>query len=156
MYAAPPAELPYYESQPIPNGYHLESRARRGLVIAGAITLGVPYVFSASVASSSKDDRDTWLVLPVVGPFIDFGSRKGCDTAYCGSGDSDARFLLMLDGLTQAAGATMLIVGLAYPQKLLVRDNVWLGPGDAPKPSWSIAPRVFGRTGAGLAFASQF
>src|SRR5690242_1480294 len=43
-YAAP-MELRYVEGRPIPPGYHVETRARRGLVVAGPIVFGIPYVF---------------------------------------------------------------------------------------------------------------
>src|SRR5688572_15787699 len=59
----PPAEYPpvgpkrmnYEEGQPIPPGYRVETRARRGLIIAGAVTFGVTYLLSAFAASIAVD-----------------------------------------------------------------------------------------------------
>src|SRR5882724_2963047 len=77
-YAPPvaPLELRYVEGRPVPAGYHVEMRPRKGLVISGAIVFGVPYFLSLSVAASSKNDADRWLYAPLVGPFVDLGRRN--------------------------------------------------------------------------------
>src|SRR5690242_12180038 len=62
-----PAELPYHEGRRIPEGYHPETRARRGLVITGTIFLGTAYALSLSVAASSRYEPDRWLYLPLIG-----------------------------------------------------------------------------------------
>lgn len=69
--------------------------------------------------------------------------------------DSAAKFLLMLYGMVQMAGATMLSFGVAMTQCLLVRDDVFAVSG-RPAVAWSIAPRTLGRAGAGLSFGAAF
>jgi hypothetical protein len=158
-------ELRYVEGRPIPAGYHLETRPRKGLVVSGSLVFGIPYFLSLSVAASSKYDPDRWLYAPVFGPFVDLGKRKeSCTTFGNGtfgttttcSDDSSERFFLMADGLMQAAGATMFILGMALPQKLLVRDDApFVGSKQSPF-TWAVAPRTMGRSGYGLGLAGTF
>src|SRR5207248_3193025 len=96
-YAPPPPGYAYapalrvpdsvpYEGGPIPAGYHVESRPRRGLLIGGAVILGVPYVLGLSIASGEDfPNRTGWLVVPGVGPWITLATRH---RAGCGGSDS--------------------------------------------------------------------
>ncbi len=160
-----PTELRYVEGRPIPGGYHLETRPRKGLVVAGPIVFGVPYFLSLSVAASSRYDPDRWLYAPVVGPFIDLAGRKeDCTTSpqgtqityYNCSDDSTTRFFLMFDGLMQVSGMTMLILGLALPQQVLVRDDAPFVGSKNKSFAWSVAPQTFGRSGYGVGMAAIF
>jgi hypothetical protein len=160
-----PMEMRYIEGKPVPEGYHLETRPRKGLVISGAIIFGVPYFLSLSVAASSRYDPDQWLYAPLVGPFIDLGNRKdSCSTTPAGFGntntycseDSSERFFLMADGLMQVAGATMLVLGLALPQRLLVRDDAPYVGSSRSHFAWAVAPQTMGRSGYGLGLAGTF
>jgi hypothetical protein len=96
--------------EPMPPGYHPVARARRGLIIAGAVTLGSLYLFSFLAASEASTSA---LYLPVLGPF-----------AQLASGDDGARAVLLLDGLGQAAGAIMLIAGATTTTTILVRNDL--------------------------------
>jgi hypothetical protein len=133
--------------------------------VSGSIVFGVPYVLSASVAGSSKVDADTWLYVPLAGPFIDLANRKEkctpspvsqVQTNFNCNDDSGERFFLMTDGLMQVAGATLLIFGLAMPQKLLVRDDAPFTGSTRSHFAWSIAPRTMGRSGYGIGLAGEF
>jgi len=162
-------EMRYVDGRPIPPGYHMESRPKKGLVVAGSIVFGVAYVFSASVAASSQFTADRWLYLPVFGPFADLASRgskcttntvpisPGVDntTQFCDD-DSGARFFLMLDGLMQVSGATMLILGLALPTRLLVRDDAPYTGSTGSNFAWTIRPKTMGRAGYGLGVDGVF
>jgi len=120
-----PAVLPYVQGSPAPRGYVLEEYHPRGLIIGGAVTLGVLYSISLSVAASNDFNRaNGWLAVPVVGPFGWLATRK---TPICGSGqytytcnegdESSNRTMVALDGMGQVAGAAMLIAGLAITRK---------------------------------------
>ena len=111
-----PAVLPYVQGSPAPRGYVLEEYHPRGLIIGGAVTLGVLYSISLSVAASNDFNRaNGWLAVPVVGPFGWLATRK---TPICGSGqytytcnegdESSNRTMVALDGMGQVAGAAML------------------------------------------------
>jgi hypothetical protein len=162
-------EIRDVEGRPVPSGYHRETRVRKGLVVSGPIIFGIPYILSASVAASSRFEPDRWLYLPVVGPFADLGARGShCsrDTLLVSPGvtntsetcvdDTAARFFLMLDGLMQTAGATMLILGLALPHHLLVRDDAPYTGSVPGQFAWTIGPRSMGRTGYGLGVDGVF
>jgi hypothetical protein len=157
--------MKYVEGKPIPAGYHLETRVRKGLVVSGPIIFGVPYLLSMSVAASSKYEPDRWLYAPVFGPFVNLASRSddcnpnvssGTNSSFQCAGDSSTRFFLMLDGLMQTAGATMLILGLALPQTLLVRDDAPYTGKHGTHVAWTISPYSMGRAGSGLALSGTF
>jgi hypothetical protein len=159
-------EMKYVEGKPIPPGYHVETRVRKGLVVSGPIILGVPYLLSMSVAASSKYEPDRWLYAPVFGPFINLATRSddcnpnglsgSTSSSVVCAGDSSTRFFLMLDGLMQTAGATMLILGLALPQTLLVRDDAPYTGKNGSHFAWTIAPYSMGKAGSGLAWTGTF
>jgi hypothetical protein len=162
---AQPLEMKYVEGRPIPAGYHLETRARRGLVVSGPIIFGVPYLLSMSVAASSHYQPDRWLYAPVVGPFVNLATRaddcdpnnsSGSSNVTVCSGDSGIRFFLMLDGLMQTAGATLLVLGLALPQHLLVRDDAPFTGANKSNFAWAISPYAIGRSGYGVGINGIF
>lgn len=115
----PPSTLPFEEGQTIPSGYLLKTRSVRSLVITGSISFGISYLISiltgATVVSSNRNDgmKLTPMFAPVVGPFIAIGTAKA---------DGAGTLWLVLDGLAQTAGLTMLIYGLKAEEKFLERE----------------------------------
>ncbi|KYF98911.1 hypothetical protein BE17_11165 [Sorangium cellulosum] len=116
----------YEEGQTVPEGYRVEGRARRGLVIAGAVTFGVTYILSAMVglvaeagdrASGGSGAAYMPLYIPLAGPFVTIGTAEA---------KGGGVFMLMVDGLAQVGGVAMFIGGLAAPEKKLVRNDVSL------------------------------
>jgi hypothetical protein len=132
------------EGQPVPYGYHPEARAKKGLVITGAVLFGVLYLLSTLVAAANDDsyneNRYSALWIPVVGPFIQLGSSTNA------SGDDQ---IFVLDGLAQTAGVTMLVLGLAFPRHILVRN-------DLATMSFVPAPMRVGHDGGGLGLVGRF
>jgi hypothetical protein len=125
-----------------PPGYHTESRARTGLVVAGGVMLGVSYILSLTGALSAQANGNTLyepLYVPVVGPFITLGSAHMFQRT--GDGLVEAgRVLgsigLIFDGLIQVTGASLVVAGLAARKDVVVRDSVGdpevsFGPGGA-------------------------
>jgi hypothetical protein len=132
-----PATVDYEEGDPIPPGYRLKTRMRKKLAIAGAATFGGAFILSALVSgmlssNNSRSDEFGWLSVPLAGPFITIGTAhsQNAGTAW-----------LVVDGVTQAVGATLLVVGLASHEKYLERDpfvaktsklpTLAVGPGSA-------------------------
>ena len=146
----PPGAWPRYikdweEGQPIPYGYHPEKRARKGLVIPGAVMFGVAYLLSTLVAAADDGNyeggnRYTALWIPVIGPFIQMGRSTTV-------GDDNQMFFL--DGAAQTAGLTMLVLGLAFPRTILVRN-------DLGTISLLPTPMHVGRDGTGLGLVGRF
>ena len=147
-----PDNVPY-EGGPIPAGYHLEDRPRRGLVIGGAVILGVPYVLGLSIASGQDfPNKTSWLVVPGLGPWITLAARhrSGCAVSDSCSGDAldnVTRTFLVLDALMQTAGAVMFIAGIASPRTVIARDFVG---------RLRLAPTSIGQTGYGARVIGTF
>ena len=148
-----PESVPY-NGGPVPAGYHVEERTRRGLVIGGAVTLGVPWVLGLTIASGYDfSNQSGWLVVPALGPWLTIATRdaeKDCSyyaqSVSC-SQDNSVRTVLILDGLTQAAGAFMLIYGMASTKKVITRDFVG---------SLHFTPARMGRFGYGGVLSGEF
>ncbi len=110
--------VPEEDTQAPPDGYSVSYRRRKGLLIAGPITLGVPYFYSALVASIGHDSGTSSvdpLIIPVVGPFIEMGNTNGSWTA---------NLVLAADGAAQVAGAVMLYYGLTSKKRVFVRNDL--------------------------------
>jgi hypothetical protein len=134
----------------IPPGYTKDSKIRKGLVIGGAVTFGATWLLSVAVGAIAVEVEETdeslggdsdgvspadagMLMIPVAGPFISIATYDA------GTG---AGTLLAIDGLAQAGGLAMLIIGLAAQKDVLVRT------GDV---EMTVTPVVGqGRTGLGL------
>ena len=142
----------YEDGEPIPPGYHAETRIRSGLVVGGAVTFGCLYLLSVLVGaaisdanksrsayggSSSSSDNGDFLFVPVAGPFLQMTKTES----------SSGNVTLAIDGIAQAAGATMLIVGLTSPKTVLVRND--LG-------SVQVLPMKMGQDGGGLGLVGTF
>jgi hypothetical protein len=147
-----PARLRYREDAPIPRGYHVEERIRKGLVIGGAITLGIPYTIGLAAASGSSFRNESgWLALPALGPFITLGRRRadchaGSEAVSC-FGDVMLGFALVLDGMVQTAGATLLLIGVSTRKTELVRNDL---------ATVSLLPGPIGKSGYGLHAIGSF
>lgn len=138
-----PRTLPYNPDDPIPYGYHVSTRVRRGLIGGGAGLMGGLWFLSVIVAAAAQDtyNKDQWIPLffPVGGPFAAMATLHSSDFG---------TMTLLLDGFGQAGGLAMLIVGAAVPEKRLVRDELTGAPSFQLTPTVSVRPVVgFGSTG---------
>jgi hypothetical protein len=126
----PPAVIDSWEpGDPIQPGYHPGERARRELIIAGAVIFGVFYhlsvlgaalanvrfcpSFSSRGCGGARDVNAAALFVPAVGPFLQMTQTT----------DATGNVLNIIDGVTQSGGLAMLIIGLASRQKVLVRND---------------------------------
>ncbi|MFT3771069.1 MAG: hypothetical protein QM820_37110 [Minicystis sp.] len=126
----------------IPPGYQAIQRMRPELVTAGAVTFGVTYVLTGlggAIGADAGCSGCTSLLVPVVGPFLMMPSTESVT----------GRFALALDGITQVAGVTMFVVGLAAPRTILVRS-------DLAKTRIVPTPMRFGNHGTGLGLVGTF
>lgn len=156
--ALPPGmELPYRDGDPIPPGYRVIEQKRRGLIIAGSLTAGVPWALGvAAAAGANFEDKTGWLVVPVLGPWLMIAAGGANEDRSCGSFDTDEsdcydnnaalRGVLALDGLVQAAGAVMFACGMTIPRKRLIREDVTV----------SMLPSRVGRDGYGMGLVGSF
>jgi hypothetical protein len=84
----------------------------------------------------SKDNGD-FLFVPVAGPFLQMTRTDS----------SSGNVTLAIDGIAQAAGATMLIVGITSPKTVLVRNDL----GQV-----RVLPMRMGQDGGGLGLVGTF
>lgn len=139
-----PRYLDYEEGDAIPPGYRTGTRVRKGLVVGGAVTLGVSYlltIFVAGIGQLANDVGSTGsrdygpLLIPVVGPFI------GIATTHASNGGA---FGLAFLGVAQTAGLGMLIGGIAAPKTVLIRN-------EAGSVKLQVVPQLgMGSTGLGV------
>lgn len=116
-----PEEMNYIDGTPIPYGYTRVEKTRKGLVIAGAVTLGVVYGFSAAFGAigqdlknaneTSTDTSSMWI--PIAGPFLQMRHTE----------TNTGKLFFFNVGLAQTAGALMLVYGLTQPRTLLIRND---------------------------------
>lgn len=127
----PPLRYRYIEGTPLPEGYHIEHRANRGLVGGGAALFAVPYLIGAFGAISVQGEGSSgWLGIPLVGPWLALGQRESS----CGEigepspggfdcfADSAGSGLLITSGVMQAVGVGMITLGLIQTREYAVAD----------------------------------
>lgn len=152
-----PALLPYRAGLPIPPGYRVEHRAATGIIVGGLATFGIAYGTALVIAASAKGDGTGWLGVPVIGPWAAIGARSYHCTNdpllanQCVSGAfSEVQTIAALsaDGVIQAAGAVLFVVGLASGHDELVRTDLPV--------SFRVLPRKVGADGFGFGLDGRF
>jgi hypothetical protein len=131
------AEQPYEAGAPVPRGYRVETSTRDAAASArkaGLLFFGVGYG-AAYVGALAVPGRVAALYVPVIGPFTVLEGRE-----------TWVKGLLIADGVVQAAGAVLLIGGIAGSGEQLLRVD-WAG--------LTLAPTA-GPTGAGLEVMADF
>ena len=146
-----PRYLPYRVGEPAPPGYIFDEQVRRGPLIGGLITLGVPYLIGLLVASQENySNKKGYLLVPVLGPWLTLITRdSSCDPTLPISDcieDSASRFVLVLDGILQTGGAVLASSGIfntrkRYMLKLEEGPASSALPAAAP-PSVTLLPRA--------------
>lgn len=132
-----PRKIPYDEERSAPLGYREGTEPRRGMWITGLSIFASTYGLTALIGGAivaEEEETGGWLLLPVVGP-MGFAAQDGLDDA-----DDRRGFAAMtlLSG-AQAAGLTLLIVGLATERKVFLRNDV-----ASSEPSLTFAPTPSG------------
>lgn len=135
----------YEEGEPVPPGYHPESRVRTGFIVGGAVTFGALYLISVLVGAAITDvnrglggkESGELLYVPVAGPFLQMINTES----------STGNVTLAIDGAGQALGATLLIVGITSPRTVLVRNDL----GQV-----RIMPMRMGQSGGGIGLGGTF
>lgn len=133
-----PSEITNFDfdgDEPVLPGYTVVSRRRKGLIIAGAITLGVSYAMSASVGTNPHAPIPE-MFIPFAGPFLEIRHHD----------EREERGILAALGAAQIVGAIMLTTGLVAKKRTLVRNDLL--------DELAIAPMANG--GTGLALLGRF
>lgn len=158
--ASTPAEsanvLNYEDGDPIPPGYRVRTQPRRGLVITGAALGGAAYGFAVMGAvDTGFEDKSGFLLIPLVGPWLMLATGGAQDETCPADADECEdennqveRAVLVLDGLAQATGVTLLALGFAFP-----RQRLELAGLDVEV---ELRPTALGHHGHGVAFVGAF
>jgi hypothetical protein len=153
-YGQPPYAQPQPYPQPPPPETRTETRPILGLVITGVAMLAVSWIIHGAIISPfagyslASGFQDSWSVfrasgiIPLAGPWVQLAVKPD------GLGSDGWGPYLVVDGVLQAAGLTMLIVGLAVQE-----EHTVVARGDAP--SFAIAPMI-GPELTGLAASGRF
>lgn len=125
----------------------------RALLMSGIIVAGVPYIASIGVAASSNHEGDSNLYIPVVGPWLDLGSRGGCPAGSSACDNETAnKFLIGADGVLQGIGALQIIGSFIFPETrttATIAATKWT-------PELTLTPAKMGKTGYGLTAFAEF
>jgi hypothetical protein len=101
--------------QEVPTGGRVVTTRAFSALAFGGVLLGGAWLPSVIVAASSSVDANHWLYVPVVGPWIAYGTRDACapavDPRPC-LNDAGERIGIIADGVLQSTGAVLLVVGL--------------------------------------------
>jgi hypothetical protein len=131
-----PGVLEWEPGQAIPPGYEKRTQVRKGFVIAGSILFGTAWLSSVITAAGVDEPA---LAVPVVGPWI-LAAQIGTDSV-----NLLFKTLFIADGIQQAAGLALLIVGLTAPKTIVVRSDA-----TAARTWWTPTPMSFGKGSVGL------
>lgn len=135
-----------YEGGPIPPGGVLSSRANVALMATGGALLGAGYIAAvlgwfASINCTgwlACSSASAWLFVPLAGPWAALSDPRHSTLG---------NVLIVADGIVQAAGLTMLIVGAAVRRPVIEYRYV---VGRAPRPrapagvQWALTPTAGG------------
>ena len=83
---------------------------------SGAVLFAGTYIASVVVASQSSHQGDNRLYVPVLGPWLDLGTRGSCDVTLSScDNETTYKVLLVADGLFQAVGVLGVLDGFLMP-----------------------------------------
>lgn len=164
MLEALPPILPYKAGLPVPPRYRVVERSS-GLVLGGGLTFLAGYAAGLGLAASKSFENGMgYTAIPVVGPWAAIGARSfSCRVPISINVDGAAVqrelnkcvgqaldevttvVFLTVDGLVQATGAVLFLIGVGSSYKELVREDL---------PNTAI--RFLPEGGAALSFSGRF
>lgn len=116
-----PEEITDFDfERPVPLGYTMVKRPRKGMIIGGAVSFGVSYgisVLSAAIGediSSGGRNEAAAMWIPVAGPFLQMAQTDS----------ATLRVFLFGLGAAQTTGAILLYYGLTTKKRVLVRNDI--------------------------------
>lgn len=142
-----PKRIPYYEDEPVPDGYRIVTHPSWGLTGTGIGLFGGAWVGSVMAAimlddapdgtdDPNFDDDYTPLFIPIAGPFAAIATADASGTGAA---------ILALDGAVQLGSVALIIAGIAAPATELERKEV----------PWRFSPMVSSGS-AGATFEAAF
>jgi len=123
------------------------------MIGGGVITFGVSYTMAIVVTVVSNHQGDSHLLVPVVGPWLDFADRGSCGTAGVTRCDVEqgSKIGVAIDGIFQGVGVLTVVGGFVLRQK-----HETITTTGAPAPSVQVTPVSYAHGGMGLAAIGSF
>jgi hypothetical protein len=90
-------------------------RPDRTLLMSGLVLFGAPYIASVGIAATSPRTSDGNLAVPLIGPWLDLGGRRGCQGPGCGA-ETGYEVLLAVNGILQTVGALEIAGAFLFPE----------------------------------------
>lgn len=116
-----PEEITDFDfERPVPLGYTMVKRPRKGMLIGGGVSFGVSYGISVLSAAIGEDISDNGqneaaaMWIPVAGPFLQMTQTDS----------ATLRVFLFGLGAAQTTGAILLYYGLTTKKRVLVRNDI--------------------------------
>ncbi len=125
-------------------------RPDRTLLMSGLVLFGAPYIASVGIAATSPRTSDGNLAVPLVGPWLDLGGRRGCQGPGCGA-ETGYEVLLAVNGIAQTVGALEIVGAFLFPEAHEVTTFA-----TSPTTSLTIGPSRVGQSAYGLAAVGDF
>jgi hypothetical protein len=152
----------FASEEPVPGGGVVETRRSTTALVSGIVLLGLSYAPSAYVGFTSSRGGDRALLVPVVGPWIDFAGRGKC-VPPPGSeqlpidpciGETASRVGLVVSGIVQTVGG--LLIAISLPSKTEVVYDRDRGVSRAATPPRIVFVPTATPYGAGAAAVGTF
>jgi hypothetical protein len=125
-------------------------RPDRTLLMSGLVLFGAPYIASVGIAVTSARPSDGNLAVPLIGPWLDLGGRRGCQGPGCGT-ETGYEVLLAVNGILQTVGALEIAGAFLFPE---TREVTTITTG--PSTSVTLGPSRVGPGAYGLAARGDF
>lgn len=134
------------EDDPIPGGGRVETSRRTSMLVAGIVLTVLAYGPTAYVGARSSRASDRVLLVPYLGPWIDFAGRERC-VPPAGSqnlpidpciGENASRVGIVVSGIVQGFGGLFTLIAL--PSRTYVDYNADRGVARAPALKWTVVP----------------
>ncbi|AKV02951.1 hypothetical protein AKJ09_09614 [Labilithrix luteola] len=122
------------------------------LFTGGAMFLGA-YGASVITAAISSTEADEKLYIPVVGPWLDMGTRE-CGFGQCGAREDVNNAFLVASGVVQGVGVGLAVASLFVPDSASHSRSL-AKSAPPPKPEVHVTPTSMGR-GAGVGAYGTF
>jgi hypothetical protein len=105
------------------------------MLAAGGALFAGPYIAGVIVAAQSDLHEDKHLYVPVVGPWVDLGTRPCTFQSSCSNGDHWASAALIASGVSQGVGVVLAAASFFVPETQTSSNTQ-----AATKPSMHVMP----------------
>jgi hypothetical protein len=147
VYAPPQTQEEEQVGGKVPNFY---------LIGTGAALVAIPWGVSAIVSAESTHPGDNQLWIPLVGPWLDLGSRGPMPGGSGNNAEIANRVFIALDGVFQAVGTLEIISGFLFPSAHYEKKVVKSAKNGAFHPEVWVTPMQMDKETYGMGAVGRF